>query len=233
MKFIEATSFFVRTISFDFINRDEDIKLKFRLIPMVHIGTPQFYEEVTENLNECDEVLYEGCDVKGINIYSKLYGRLAKKLDLVKQSEHLDLRKVDAKFIHSDYNKETGKNAWRKLRLLEKLKMLILEPIELLFYSQFLTREILTKSFMTGAEENYLAYGSVDDEEGTVENLILNDREQIIFQHIRQKIELESQDDKLIGILYGAGHMKKISRFLIDQMNFVGRNGKFMKVYDV
>jgi len=61
----------------------------------------------------------------------------------------------------------------------------------------------------------------------------MNQREQIIFQNIKKRIQTESHLDKTIGIIYGAGHMNSIARFLIDQFNYVPKNGQFLKVFDV
>lgn len=233
MQFLESTNFFVRTVLFDFVNRYKQVKLKFRLVPMLHIGSIAYYEKVLEKLSECDKVLYEGVQLKEVKGIAKQYNRIADQLGLVTQREYLKLEQIKEKLINADYDKLTGRIAWQKLRLREKLKLLFWKPLNLFLETQFLTREILAKQFMTAAEENYLAYGPVEDEEGTVENLIMHDREQILFSKLRRKLEKASSEDKLIGIMYGAGHMKTIARYLIDHCNYVPRSGQFLKVFDV
>lgn len=233
MKFLESTNFFVRTISFDFINRDRDIKLKFRLVPMIHIGSKEFYNKVFMNLDECSEIFYEGTRLGGINIYGKLYQYMAKKIGLVTQSKYFDYKGLKHKLIHADIDEITGREAIQELRFLEMLKFNFIHPAQFFIHSQTLTRESLAKEFMTGAQEAYLAYGPVEDEPGTARNLVMNEREQIVFKLINQKLKQESSKEKLIGIMYGAGHMNTISRYLIDKLNYVPRNGKFMKVFDV
>lgn len=233
MKFLESTNFFVRTIMFDFINRNESVKLQFRLAPMIHIGSTKYYEKVLENLKGCDEIFYEGIYLKQTKLITNQYKRIAKKLNLVTQNEYFKLGDLNAKFIHSDYTVKSGKEAWKNLKLKEKLRLLFISPIKLFIDSQVLTREVLAKHYMTSNEENYLAFGPVEDEKRTVQNLIKNEREQIIFKNIRDKMKMESNDEKVIGIIYGAGHMKSIARCLIDEYNYVPRNGKFMRVFDI
>ena len=246
MKFIESTNFFVRTIMFDFINRNKEINLKFRLAPMIHIGSIEYYDCVLENIKSCDEIFYEGIklienkdrlynrfSLKNLNLTFKQYKIIANKLGLVTQSEHFNLRELKHKLTHTDYDIESGEEAWNELGLKEKLKLNLIDPIKLFIFHQGISRKILAKNFMTSREEAYLAYGPIEDEEGTSRNFIMNEREQIIFKTIRERIESESDLDKTIGIIYGAGHMKSIARFLIDKYNYVPRNGKFMKVFDV
>ena len=45
--------------------------------------------------------------------------------------------------------------------------------------------------------------------------------------------EADKQKEKLTGILYGAGHMKTICRYLIDQLGYVPYNGKLLKVFTI
>lgn len=231
MKFLESTNFFVRTVVFDFINKDEKVKLKFKLFPMVHIGTKKYYETVLENLTGCDEILYEGIRLKQSKVITKQYKKIAQKLELVTQREHLRLGDLDAKLVHTDLNEKTGKEAWRALRFKEKFNWLFVKRWRLFLGFKIVTREVLAKQFMTAAEEHDLAYGPRRDEQGTMENLIMNEREQIIFKTIRKKMKEAAAVDKVIGIVYGAKHMKVIARNLIDEHHYVPRSGKFIKVF--
>ena len=246
MKFLESTNFFVRTVVYDFVNRNEEIKLIYRLFPMVHIGSTEYYLEVLENLKNCDEIFYEGISLlkressflerislKNLGFTFKQYKMVADKLGLVTQNEYLRLEEVKSKLTHTDFNEETGSEAWQELSMKERLKLTFVNPFQFFIYHQGITREILVKDFMTSREEAYLAYGPLDDEKGTSRNFIMNEREQIIFKSIRKRMKSESKEEKIIGIIYGSGHMKSIARYLIDHYNYVPRSGKFIKVFDV
>ncbi len=246
MKFLESTNFFVRTVMFDFTNRAKDINLEFRLVPMIHIGSEEFYKSVIENLKDCDEIFYEGVSLhkkkesfyerkrlKNLDLIFKQYKTIAEKLGLVTQSEYFDLSELESKLIHTDYNIESGNQAWQALSLKEKLKLNIIYPMALFISHQGISRKKLAKQFMTSREEAYLAYGPIEDEKGTATNFIMDKREQIIYKNIRDKIKSEGHVKKTIGIVYGAGHMKSIARYLIDYWNYAPKNGKFIKVFDL
>jgi len=247
MNFIESTNFFVRTIMFDFVNADPNIKLKFRVAPMIHIGSEEYYQMVVKKIKDCDEIFYEGVYLidKKEKPYKKLslknfqlifgnHKTVAEKLGLVYQSESMDLSELKDKLTHTDFNPETGAKAWQQVSLKEKVKHSLIEPVQqYIYFYRGITRERLAKLFMTSNREAYLAYGPLEDEEGTSHNFIMNQREQIIFQNIKNRMETESHLDKTIGIIYGAGHMNSIARYLIDQLNYVPRNGQFLKVFDV
>jgi hypothetical protein len=246
MMFLESTNFFVRTIIFDFINMSEAIKLKFRLVPMIHVGSKDYYKNVLENIKTCDEIFYEGLalqnrkeqfykrlGLKNLNLTFKQYRIIANKLGLVTQSEYLKLDELKEKLTHSDFDPEKGSEAWNKLGFKEKLKLSLINPMKLFIYHQGITREILAKHFMTSSEDAYLTYGPIEDVKGSSTNFMMNAREQIIFKNIRNRLEFESKVDKTIGIVYGAGHMKSISRYLIDTYNYVPISGTFMKAFNI
>jgi len=233
MNIIEATSFFVRVTCFDFKNRDEQIKLKFRIIPMIHIGSKAYYEQALACLKECDEIIYEGVISNRTKSLTNRYLSIAKQLNLVTQNEYLKLNTLSAKLVHADYTKVTSRKAWKELKFREKFRLSYLLPMQLFYESLTLTRKKLAKQFMHSNHELYLAYGQRADEPRTMSNFMMNNREQIVFRTIDNKMESDGGKEKLIGILYGAGHMNTICRYLIDQQGFVPHNGKFLKVFTI
>lgn len=246
MKFLESTNFFVRVVLYDLVNRNKAVKLKFRLTPMIHIGSKEYYTNIIENIKICDEIFYEGIDIvdhdepfykrislRNLDLTFKQYKLIADKLGLVTQTEHFHLNKLEHKLTHADFDLESGEESWNELMWFEKIKLSLIQPIKLFIYHQGLSREILAKHFMTSHEEAYLAYGPIEDEKGTSTNFTMNEREQIIFNKVNKRMETESNHDKTIGIVYGAGHMKSIARYLIDQHHFVPKSGIFVKVFDV
>lgn len=232
MEFLESTNFFVRVTVYDYCQNLESNKLKFRLIPMVHIGEQNFYSEVKEKILECDELIYEGIQGRRTRLVN---GRrkLSEKLGLVMQNDALNLREIKLKLTHGDYTKEEGEIEWEKVNLFEKLKDRIIDPIKLYSLSSNMTRIKLAKFFMKSYRENHLAYGPSFDEPGTTENFYCAKREEKVLQIIKERIASEMTKDKRIGILYGAGHMNRISRNLIDAYDYHVYNGQFIKVFNI
>jgi|GEM_PF-3183477 len=235
MRFYESSDFFLRVIRFDFINKAPSCNLVFRLIPVFHIGTRDFYENILDEVNSCDMVLYEGVPKRKTMFFNELgkYNHIAKRLDLVSQSNGLPVDLFKASMIHSDLDRINWQREWRQLFLTEKLKYKFLLPIQLYIHSLNINRYKLAKVFMHSAEEVELAYGPIKDKEGTLSNLMFDIREKIVISKISKIIESQKEDHKKIGVLYGAGHMNVFARFLIDKMNFYPENGKFIKVFDI
>lgn len=145
MNIIEASNFYLRVTGFDFKNRDEGIKLKFRIIPMIHIGTKEYYEEVYSYLKDCDEIIYEGIKADKIRSTASRYKAVAEQLNLVTQSEYLNISNLPAKLIHADFTMESESTEWHRLKLCEKLKLSIILPFYLWYESMTLNRKQLVK----------------------------------------------------------------------------------------
>ena len=222
MNFIEATSFFLRVVTFDFINKNNAINLKFRLIPMYHIGSKKYYEQVLKTINECDELLFEGVKGKSYTrFYTNQYKSIADKLGITTQRDFFLQNKPDpsVKTIHADFSEQDSMQEWQKLTLKAKLNLSIIRPIRFYYwYQSGITREKFIHYNMTSQRELFLAYGPIDDKKGTAENFIMNAREMIVKDIVQAKFENENQEDKLVGIMYSAAHMNTFARYLIDML---------------
>ncbi|PHN07197.1 hypothetical protein [Flavilitoribacter nigricans] len=233
MQVVESTDFYLRVIKLDFSSRDPELRLQFRILPMFHIGTEQYYRQVFDQLRSCHEIIYEGVASKKSNDVTRHYRRFAGNLGLVTQNEVLKMNELPGKLIHADFTHETGAEEWRKLRFYDKLKMRVLHPLKMYYYSRNMDRRKLVKEFMPSAEENWMAYGPLEDEAGSMWNYIITARDNILRNTVRQKLEQEGRAEKLIGVVYGAAHMKVVIRLLIDQYRYVPEKPEFLEVFQV
>ncbi|MEL7123091.1 MAG: hypothetical protein AAFO07_26815 [Bacteroidota bacterium] len=230
MKVIESTDFYLRVVKFDFRHPDPEVNLSFRIVPVFHIGSEKFYRNIFKYLKECDEVLYEDLQFKRLILITSHYQKVAKRLNLISQ-DVLNLRELDVKLTHADLTKKEAKEAWRNTSIIEKIKFLIIEPLIFRIQTRNLTRRKLAKHFSTANQELLLAYGPRFDKPRSSENFIWNEREKKVFEVIKHSFSIEKNIQKRIGIIYGAGHMKRIARFLIDKLDCVPTNAEFIEVY--
>lgn len=87
MQFIEKNSFNVRSAIYHL--KKDGAGLEFLLFPMIHVGSKEFYEEVSRRLTACDLILAEGVNSRKVNLLTFSY-RIVKKIrrmDLVTQQE--------------------------------------------------------------------------------------------------------------------------------------------------
>ncbi|MEN0046582.1 MAG: hypothetical protein AAF806_05965 [Bacteroidota bacterium] len=237
MKYYESTDFFLRVVVTDLVHKEFE-NIKFKLIPMFHVGEQSYYDSVLELINSCDKLLYEGIRIKKLSITKQFgrYDKVAKRLELVSQYEYFKNPKNQILIprIHADLDLKKSNREWKKLRFSEKWRYRLLDPVNYAIETFSITRYKLAKAFMTRAEEVRLAYGPLEDEEGTLENLIMNTRENILISHINQILEDKHKNEALcIGIMYGAAHMKRIGDYLTHQKDFSIREANFLVVFRI
>lgn len=102
MQFIEKNSFNVRSAIYRLQKDGEG--LEFVLFPMIHVGSKEFYDEVSDRLAKCDLILAEGIDSKKANLLTRSY-RIVKKIrrmDLVTQQEGMKVASFRHKLMNAD-----------------------------------------------------------------------------------------------------------------------------------
>ncbi len=96
MQFIEKNSFSVRSTVYH-LKRD-GAGLEFLLFPMIHVGSKEFYDDVSRRLSACDLILMEGVNSRKGHILTLSY-QVAKKIrrmDLVtRRDRQLFARQVE------------------------------------------------------------------------------------------------------------------------------------------
>ncbi|MEM6723990.1 MAG: hypothetical protein AAF598_08125 [Bacteroidota bacterium] len=230
MRFYESTSFFLRVIVVDYFSKTTGITL--RLMPMFHIGEPSYYDAILKEANDCEVILYENMDLRKRRIDRQWgrYTQVAKQLNLVSQIDYFPYDQVKPPLIHADLKGQKAQQAWNQLSWKAKLEYRIIAPLKFRLESFGLTRQKLSKAFMTAAEEAYLAFGPVE-EVGGLEHLLTKTRDQIILETIQA--QLEQPTAKTIGLLYGAAHMKRVAHYLTSKHNFIIQDARFIRVYDL
>lgn len=233
MEFYESTSFGMRVTIYDFVNQNKDIGMKFKLIPMCHIGSESFYATVEDCLHQSDLILYEGSKFKSWKLPIDNFKITAKKLGLVTQFSSLRMKQFKEKLIHADFDQITGKREWSKLSFLEKLKYNVIIPIWIYLQDFNITREKLVKNCMRSVREQELVYNFILDKKGKISDYVGKSRNQIVFEKIKELFNERMFGNLNVSIIYGADHMKPISRLLIDKLNYNVVKGKFLEIFKV
>ena len=87
MQFIEKNSFNVRSAVYHL--KKDGAGLEFLLFPMIHVGSKEFYDDVSRRLGACDLILMEGVNSRKGQILTLSYQVVKKirRMDLVTQRD--------------------------------------------------------------------------------------------------------------------------------------------------
>src|SRR5215471_308067 len=114
MQFIEKNSFNVRSAVYH-LKRDGGPD--FLLFPMIHVGSPAFYDEITRRLMTCDLILAEGVASKRGHLLAWSYRivKHIKRMDLVTQQDAMKGRSFYGKIRNADMAGEAFDARWSAL----------------------------------------------------------------------------------------------------------------------
>jgi hypothetical protein len=233
MQFIEKNAFNVRSAVYQF--EKPGIALKFAMFPMIHVGSKQFYSDVRQRLLGCDLILAEGVRSKRASLITLSYRivRRIKRLDLVTQQEALDLADVSDRIILSDIGGKAFDARWKELAMMVRLQLFFFVPIYVLYLLLFGTRALIAENIATddlASRDEILNY---DEGFGKMDSLLIDERDRILIRRIDSVYEARHNELKVVGILYGALHMRNAALFLYEKLGYRIIKSEWLTVFDL
>jgi hypothetical protein len=233
MQFIEKNSFNVRSAIYRL--KKADSGLEFILFPMIHVGSKEFYEEVSQRLAQCDLILTEGVDSKKVNLLTRSY-RIVKKIkrmDLVTQQEGMKVSSFREKIVNSDLEGRAFDEHWSSLPLMLKAQIFFLMPVYVIYLFLFGTRETIAENIALEDLPSSQEILFQDDDFNKLEALLIDVRDQRLIRKIEGLHQTSSQDRKTVGVVYGAMHMRNLTNFLLRKLNYKIVKAEWVTVFDL
>jgi hypothetical protein len=195
--------------------------LEFVLFPMIHLGTQEFYDAVSQRLAACDLILAEGIIKSTRASFITLPYRLAAKsvrLNLLTQQRGLRTSSLKDKLIQSDLDGPSFNQRWSKLRPLLRIMLLLTIPLSGLHLFFFANRERLA-NYILGKDSSATDERPYEDLEN-FSRLLGGDRNQRLIQHIKLLYDMRRNENIKVGVPWGAKHMSRILKFLLNRLGY-------------
>lgn len=232
VQFIESSSLGVRSAIYQL--RHPESRLCFILLPMVHVGTKEYYANVGARLSKCDGVLAESVSSKHAHLLMMSYRILSrvKRLELVTQSG-LDLKSLTGRIRVADISGTDFEAGWQKLPLRLRLPVYAALPVYVAYLYFFGTKKFLARymefnDLPSREEELYW-----DETLEKLDNLVISRRDQILTKYLKQYYADNKDSATTLGIIYGAHHMRAIAQFLLDGLGFRVTKAEWITVFDL
>lgn len=232
MQFIEKNSFNVRSVVYS-LKRD-DSRLEFLVFPMIHVGSTEFYDEISRRLASCDLIFAEGVKSRRVKLITLAY-RVVKhirRMELVTQQDGMRLDSFRAKIFNSDIDGAAFDERWSSLPISLRVQFAVLVPIVVVYLFMFGTRETLASYIALDDLPSREEILSEDENSKALDSLIVDERDRVLIEHVA-KLEEQQHEAKQIGIVYGARHMRNTMRFLMQELNYRVVKAEWVKVFDL
>jgi hypothetical protein len=199
--------------------------LKFTVYPMAHLGSPHFYEKITQDLELFSYALLEGVTWRRNGKGGPLYDWAASSLGLVTQRNALKLPD-HVKRLNIDMPSSLFRRRFLRLPLPQRLLLYSVRPLGWIlakfFHEGFLARRLVETS---GRREKYRS---------PLRRLIRNRRDKHICKELRRffKLHADVEKETRAAIIFGAGHMAAIHHCL-RELGYEPKTKKWLKVFSV
>ena len=229
MQFIESSVIGLRAACH--VLRSPEHGAEICLFPMIHIGTANFYAEVRRRLEACDLLLFEGVKDFRVRILALSYSIAARsrRLNLVTQRDALVVPLVQQQRIRADVSTEQFAAAWRGVPWYQRLGLLLGAPVFGCWVYLTGSRESIGRRLSSEEVESnrdFEMFESVPE----LENVLSTTRNARLIEEIASV--LSAKTAKRIGILYGAAHMRAVSRLLTVKYKYRIVESEWVTVFD-
>ena len=233
MQFTEKNSFNLRAAVYS-LKKDAS-GLEFLIFPMIHVGSREFYQEISRRLASCDLILLEGVKSRNVAILTLSYRCVKKirRMDLITQHEGIRLDEFRNKIQNADMEGDVFDERWSTLPLKVRLQLFLLVPVFIVYLFLFGTRQMLADNLVVedlpSSEEDL----SEDESFSKYESLVVDERDRKLIEHITNVNNERSQTPQRIGIVYGAFHMRCVMAFLMQKLKYRVVKADWVKVFDL
>lgn len=233
MQFIEKNSFNVRSAVYRL--KSDKLTFEFVLFPMIHVGSKEFYDEMRKRIMQCDLILAEGVKTKKAALLTLSYSvvKKIKRMELVTQQDALRLSDLSHKIINSDLSGPKFDKEWSSLPLSFRCQLVLFVPIYVIYLFLFGTKNFLARNMtlddLPSSEE--ILY--TDEEFEKFDNLIIDARDKHLIMVIEKLLNEKSNDRKIIGIVYGARHMRNVVSYLQTKQGYRIAGAEWVTVFDL
>ena len=233
MQFIEKNSFNVRSAVYRF--KKSGSGLEFLIFPMIHVGSPEFYQEISRRLSSCDLILAEGVKSRRAYLITLSY-RIVKhirRMDLVTQQDGMRVESFRDKIVNADMDGQAFDERWSSLPVSLRVQLFIIIPVFVVYLFLFGTREMLAKNIALDDLPSFEEIISEAENFEQLDSLIIDERDRKLIEHIARLEDHQTKDSQQVGIVYGARHMRTTIAFLMQKLNYRIVKAEWVKVFDL
>jgi hypothetical protein len=234
MQFVEKNSFNVRSAVCQL--KSTDSAIVFLLFPMVHIGSKEFYAEVSRKLAECDLVLAEGVgNSRKANLLTLSYRivRYIRRMDLVTQQEGMNVAEFRHKIVGADITGQVFDSHWSSLPLVLRLQLFLLTPIFVIYLLFFGTRETIAENIAVDDLQTSEEILFQDENIKKLDSLLIDKRDRKLIEEIEKLYHSNGQNASVVAIVDGAFHMRNVTNYLMEKLNYRITGSEWLTIFDL
>jgi hypothetical protein len=203
------------------------------LVSVVHLGSPDYYRSLAARLAECDLIVAEGISGRSVASWALAlaYRLPARNRRLGLTVQDIDYASLGVPVLVPDMTARQFGKGLRSISLLQRLAVLCLIPPIAFSFAVLGTRRTLSRYLDTDDLPTY-----VDDQVRQafpqLTELVLEHRDSLLVDCLESIHRTRQHEDIDVAVVYGAGHMRSVTRELFGRHGYRPRSADWMTVFD-
>jgi hypothetical protein len=214
------------------LQRDQS-PMRFILFPMIHLGTPAFYQAVTSRLRDTQLIVAEGVAGRSVvtNALTLSYRLPARRRRLNLVVQRIDYLGLGVPVIRPDITARQLRRRWRAVPALQRMAVWCLIPPFAIAVWLFGTRRVMGRYL--GLDDLPASKAQPErDIAGELVELIVDHRDALLIDALVSIHEARSTEPIAVAVVYGAGHMPAVVRALLARYGYRPRAADWLTVFD-
>lgn len=154
-------------------------------------------------------------------------------MDLVTQQEGMKTSSFRNRIVCPDIEGSVFEKRWSSLPMGLKAQLLLFVPIYVVYLLFFGTRKTLAENIaledLPSTDELLLQ----DERFEKLDSLLVDQRDRELIANIKKLHDNNREDKKLVGVVYGAMHMRNLINFLLQQLHYKVAKAEWVTVFEL
>ena len=154
-------------------------------------------------------------------------------MDLITQHDGMRVDGFREKILNADMEERAFDERWSSLPIVLRAQLFIIVPVYVVYLFLFGTRETLAENLALEDLPSSEEILSKDESFEQLDSLLIDERDQKLIEHITRLDAERLKQTQVVGIVYGAFHMRSIIAFLMQKLNYRVAKADWVKVFDL
>jgi hypothetical protein len=203
------------------------------LFPMIHLGTPEYYQAVAARLARCRLIVAEGISGRSVTVraLTLAYRLPARSRRLALTVQDIGYASLGVPVIRPDITARQFRGLWRTVPALHRIAIWCLVPAYALSFALLGTRRTLSRYLDTedlpGPLDSQARLAAPE-----LTGILLDHRDALLADCLTAIHEQRHAEDIDVAVVYGAEHMPALARELLRRHGYRPRTSEWLTVFD-
>ena len=192
-----------------------------------------YYDNIRKRLESCDAIMVEGVKSSKASFITLCYRFVARRKNIGLVTQHyMDMDGLRDRVFNGDIGSQAFDSEWSKIPLRTRCLLSLMIPVAMI-YSFTLTRKDIAAHMELDDLWSRDEILDADSDTEALDSVILGKRDSHLLQVLEQYHANHVASDKVLGIVFGAMHMRAVVGLLSRRLGYRVTKSEWETVFDL